>query len=164
MMMLRRDELVIKSDLSEIHKLEAFIEQISDVYNVNSTYYSNIMVALNEAVTNSIVHGNKGDGNKEVKIVFESKNKGLFFTIKDEGIGFDFENYPDPTDISITNVDEIGHGLFLMKSLTDVINYDLETGSIELGFTISSINKELAVSRMNSLYAYFKTAENSVNA
>jgi len=162
--MLRRDELVIKSDLSEIHKLEAFIEQISDVYNVNSTYYSNIMVALNEAVTNSIVHGNKGDGNKEVKIVFESKNKGLFFTIKDEGIGFDFENYPDPTDISITNVDEIGHGLFLMKSLTDVINYDLETGSIELGFTISSINKELAVSRMNSLYAYFKTAENSVNA
>ena len=54
--MLRRKELVIKSDLTELYKLEAFVEQISDIYNVNSTYYSNILVALNEAVTNIIIH------------------------------------------------------------------------------------------------------------
>lgn len=162
--MLRQDKLVIKSDLSEIHKLEAFVEQISDVYNVNSTYYSNILVALNEAVINSIVHGNKEEENKEVAILFESKNKGLFFTVVDEGIGFDFENYPDPTDLAVENPEEIGHGLYLMKSLTDVITYDEETGAIELGFKISSINKELAVSRMKSLQAYFSTAEKPVNA
>lgn len=162
--MLRQDKLVIKSDLNEIHKLEAFVEQISDVYNVNSTYYSNILVALNEAVTNSIVHGNKETEDKEVAILFESKNQGLFFTVLDEGAGFDFENYPDPTDLNIENPEEIGHGLFLMKSLTDQISYDAETGAIELGFKISSINKELAVSRVKSLQNYFKTAEKTVNA
>ncbi len=162
--MLRNDELVIKSDLQEIHKIEAFVEQISDVYNVNSTYYSNILVALNEAVTNSIIHGNKNDPTKEIKIVFEAKNQGLFFTVEDQGSGFDFENYPDPTDLNIKNPDKIGHGLYLMKSLTDVIVYSQDNGAIELGFKISSINKELAVSRAASLQTYFSTAEKSVKA
>lgn len=162
--MLRSKELVIKSDLSELHKLEAFVEQISDIYNVNSTYYSNILVALNEAVTNSIIHGNKENKESEVTILFESKNKGLFFSISDEGSGFDFNNYPDPTDISITDYENIGRGLYLMKSLTDVIQYDEQKNIIELGFKISSINKELAVNRVQSLNAYFKTADKQVKA
>lgn len=162
--MLRNDELIIKSDLQELHRLEAFVEQISDVYNVNSTYYSNILVALNEAVTNSIIHGNKEDNTKNIKILFEAKNKGLFFTVEDEGNGFDFDHYPDPTDINIQNPAEIGHGLYLMKSLTDLIAYNPENGSVELGFKISSINKELAVSRAKSLQAYFSTAEKPVKA
>jgi len=83
--MLRNKKLVIKSKLSELHKLEEFVEQISDVYNINSNYYSNILVALNEAVTNSIVHGNKENENLDVEIAFVSKNKGLSFTVKDQG-------------------------------------------------------------------------------
>ena len=161
-MMLRSKQLIIKSDISELHKLEEFVEQISDVYNVNSTYYSNILVALNEAVTNSIVHGSADNKESEVRVLFESKNKGLFFSVKDEGPGFDFTNYPDPTDISIENYENIGHGLYLMKSLSDVIEYNEEDKSVELGFKISSINKELAVSRVNSLQAYFSTANQPV--
>jgi len=161
--MLRNKKLVIKSKLSELHKIEEFVEQISDVYNVNSNYYSNILVALNEAVTNSIVHGNQEQESKSVEVLFEAKNKGLFFTIKDQGDGFDFEHYPDPTDISIDDYESIGKGLYLMKSLSDVISYNGKDG-IEIGFKISSINKELAVSRVNSLQAYFKTNEKPVNA
>jgi len=162
--MLRNKQITIKSNLAELHKLEAFVEQISDVYNVNSTYYSNILVALSEAVSNSIIHGNKENEDAQVSVSFEAKNKGLFFTIQDEGNGFDFDNYPDPTDIEIVDYENIGRGLYLMKSLTDAIDYDANTGAIELGFKISSINKELAVSRVKSLNAYFKTAEKTVNA
>lgn len=164
MTMLRNKTIKIKSNLSELHKLEAFVEQISDYYNVNSTYYSNILVALNEAVTNSIVHGNSEQEDKFVEIIFEAKNKGLFFTVQDQGQGFDFVNYPDPTNIEIEDYENIGRGLYLMKSLSDVIDYDLKTGAIELGFKISSINKELAVSRVQSLSAYFKTNEKPVKA
>jgi serine/threonine-protein kinase RsbW len=160
--MLRSKELKMKSELQEIHKLEDFVEQISDVFNINSTYYSNILVALNEAVTNSIIHGNKSDKNKMVTVLFEAKNKGLFFTVSDEGTGFDFENYPDPTDITIQNYTEIGRGLYLIKSLSDSIVYDTDRKLLEIGFTISSINKELAVSRIQSLHEYFKTANKSV--
>lgn len=162
--MLRRNELIIKSKLSELNKLEAFVEQISDVYNVNSTYYSNILVALTEAVTNSIIHGNKENENLKVQVVFESKNKGLFFSVKDEGPGFDFVNYPDPTDINIEDYENIGHGIYLMKSLSDTIEYNEEEKSVEIGFKISSINKELAVSRISALQEYFSTAEKPVKA
>lgn len=162
--MLRRNELIIKSKLSELNKLEEFVEQISDVYNVNSTYYSNILVALTEAVTNSIVHGNKEKENLKVQVLFESKNKGLFFSVKDEGPGFDFANYPDPTDINIKDYESIGHGIYLMKSLSDTIEYNEEEKCVEIGFKISSINKELAVSRINALHAYFSTAEKPVKA
>jgi len=162
--MLRKNELIIKSKLSELHKLEEFVEQISDVYNINSTYYSNILVALTEAVTNSIVHGNKENEKLMVQVIFESKNKGLFFSVKDEGPGFDFDHYPDPTDINIADYESIGHGIYLMKSLSDVIEYNKEEKSVELGFKISSINKELAVSRIKELQAYFNTAEKPVKA
>lgn len=162
--MLRRNELIIKSKLSELNKLEAFVEQISDVYNVNSTYYSNILVALTEAVSNSIIHGNKEKENLKVQVVFESKNKGLFFSVKDEGPGFDFDNYPDPTDINIKDYENIGHGIYLMKSLSDTIEYNEEEKSVEIGFKISSINKELAVSRISALQEYFSTAEKQVKA
>ena len=51
-----------------------------------------------------------------------------------------------------------------MKSLTDVIQYDEQKNVVELGFKISSINKELAVNRVQSLNAYFKTADKQVKA
>jgi len=77
--MLRNKQITIKSNLAELHKLEAFVEQISDVYNVNSTYYSNILVALSEAVSNSIIHGNKENEDAQVIVSFEAKNKGIKF-------------------------------------------------------------------------------------
>jgi serine/threonine-protein kinase RsbW len=160
--MLKINEITLNSDLRELNKLESFVEEISDVYNVNSSYYSNMLVVLNEAVTNSIVHGNKEHQQKKVKILFEAKNKGLYFTVSDEGTGFDFDAYPDPTDMASDTHENIGRGLYLMKVLSDTIEYDKEKAAIIFGFKISSINKELAVSRIDSLQAYFSSAKKPI--
>ncbi|OYT15913.1 MAG: hypothetical protein B7C24_10515 [Bacteroidetes bacterium 4572_77] len=162
--MLRNSQLVLKSNLSELHKLEAFVEQISDMYNVNSNYYSNILVALSEGVSNAIVHAHSENEELLVQVRFEAKHKGLFFSITDSGSGFDFDNYPDPTDINISDYENIGTGLYLMKSLSDVISYDADKRTVEIGFKISSINKELAVLRATSLAAYFETNKIDIKA
>ena len=162
--MLRTSELIIKSKLEELYKLEEFIEQISDMYNVNGNYYSNMLVTLSEAVTNSIVHAHKENPELDVHISFESKNKGLYFSVSDQGEGFDFDTYPDPTDISVENFEELGTGLYLMKKLSDTITYDKAERKVEFGFKISSINKELAVSRAASLQEYFQTNKKLVKA
>jgi serine/threonine-protein kinase RsbW len=65
---MRKHTLKIKSDIKEIHEVEKFVEDICDYYNINNSYFGNIIVAVSEAVENSIVHGNKQDPSKSINI------------------------------------------------------------------------------------------------
>lgn len=150
----KKQFLSLKSTKENIHQVERFVEDICDEFNINNTYFGNILVALTEAVSNAIVHGNKNEINKDINITFESKPFGLSFTIKDQGEGFDFNNIPDPTDLAVELKEEEGRGIFLMKVLADEVNF-LENGkSIELIFKISSINQELALERIKQLQLF----------
>ena len=56
--------------------------------------------------------------------------------IKDEGIGFDFRNLPDPT--SPENLDKpSGRGVFLMNHLSDEVNFANNGSLVELSFYMS---------------------------
>ena len=56
--------------------------------------------------------------------------------IEDEGIGFDFQNLPDPT--SPENLDKpSGRGIFLMKHLSDEVNFSNNGSLVELSFYMS---------------------------
>jgi serine/threonine-protein kinase RsbW len=150
----KKQFLSLKSTKENIHQVEKFVEDICDEFNINNTYFGNILVALTEAVSNAIVHGNKNEVNKDIHITFESKPIGLSFTIQDQGNGFDFNNIPDPTDLAVELNEEEGRGIFLMKVLADEVNF-LENGkSIELIFKISSINQELALERIKQLQLF----------
>ncbi len=152
---MRKHTIKIKSDFNEIHEVERFAESICDYYNVNNSYFGSILVALTEAVENSIIHGNKEDPSKFILITFETINKGIIFTIEDEGNGFDFSSIPDPTD-SKSNPEKKGIGIFLMKILADEVSF-LNTGSkIQLQFNITSIDRELFANRMKHVDEYFK--------
>ena len=75
-------------------------------------------MSVTEAVNNAIVHGNKEDKNKKVKIQLRKNKKSVRFVIEDEGAGFDFSSLPDPT--SPENINKVkGRGIFLIKNLAD---------------------------------------------
>jgi serine/threonine-protein kinase RsbW len=152
-------QLILSSVPGNIHQVEKFVEDICDEYNINNTYFGNILVVLTEAFENAIKHGNGSDPSKNVQLTFTSKPEGLSFTISDEGNGFDFNNIPDPTDIN-TDIEKFnGRGIFLIKSLADEVDF-LENGrKIEILFKISSINYELAIDRINHLKKYYGTKE-----
>jgi serine/threonine-protein kinase RsbW len=151
---MKKHTLKIKSDINEIHEVEKFIEDICDYYNINNSYFGNIVVAVSEAVENSIIHGNKRDPSKTVHISFEANQKGIVFTIEDEGDGFNFDNIPDPTDIH-TNPEKKGTGIFLIKTLTDEALFLNNGGKIQLKFNITSINREVFSRRMKHVDEYF---------
>lgn len=150
----KKQFLSLKSTKENIHQVERFVEDICDEFNINNTYFGNILVALTEAVSNAIVHGNKNEENKDINITFESKPIGLSFTIQDQGEGFDFNNIPDPTDLAVELKEEEGRGIFLMKALADEVNFLDKGKSIELIFKISSINQELALDRIKQLQLF----------
>jgi len=154
-------QLIFSSVPENIHQVEKFVEDICDEYNINNTYFGNILVALTEAVENAMVHGNKNNPSKNVEITFLSKPEGLSFTIKDEGDGFDINNIPDPTDLNVNPEEVKGRGIFLIKSLADEVNFLLKDKGIEILFKTSSINNEIAIGRINQLKSYSGIKETS---
>lgn len=156
-------QLIFPSLPENIHQVEKFVEDICDEYNINNTYFGNILVALTEAVENAIVHGNNKNPEKNVEIIFVSKPEGLSFTIKDEGKGFDINQIPDPTDLNVNPDEQKGRGIFLIKSLADEVNFLKNGKGVEILFKISSINNEIAVDRINQLKNYSGTKETSTS-
>lgn len=153
--------LQINSTLSELYKVEEFVESISDRYNINNNYYSAILISLDEAVRNAIEHGNNFDIDKKVTITFSTTNGELVFSVKDEGAGYEISDI-DSTDYDFNR--NLGKGLFLIKQLSDSISCNKEGSEISLHFKVSSINKELAVVRFSALKSYFQDSKQTIKA
>jgi anti-sigma regulatory factor (Ser/Thr protein kinase) len=78
--------------------VEKLVDDVCEEVGVNEDKYGNILIALTEAVNNAIRHGNASNPEKTTTIQCGQNNKKLKFIIKDEGLGFDYNNIPDPTD------------------------------------------------------------------
>ena len=112
--------LIFTSSIENLSLVENLVEEISSKNIIDADKIGNVMVCVTEAVTNAIEHGNKNELNKNVFVDYKKTNNKLIFKVKDEGIGFDFDNIPDPT--LPENIEkEDGRGVFLIKNLADSI-------------------------------------------
>ncbi len=119
-----------------IRIVESFIDNAKEKFKLDDDIYGNIMVAVTESVNNAIRHGNKSDKKKNVHLSLSLNDNLIRFIIKDEGIGFDYHNLPDPT--APENIDKpSGRGIFLMKHLSDEVTFKNEGSEVELCFYIN---------------------------
>ena len=120
--------------LSEnIRIVESFIDNAKDKYKINDDIYGNIMIAVTESVNNAIKHGNKGRKDKNVELSLWFDDSSLKFVIRDQGLGFDFKNLPDPT--MPENIDKPGgRGIYLMKHLCDEVFFEHNGTQVTLCF------------------------------
>ena len=83
-----------------------------------------VEIALREALTNAVLHGNHQDAEKQIQISCRIQFGGeLSIIVKDEGKGFDPSKVPDPT--VIPNLDsEHGRGIYLMRALMDEVHFE----------------------------------------
>ncbi len=126
-------QINIPSLSENIRIVESFIDNAKEKFRLDDDIYGNIMIAVTESVNNAIMHGNKNDRSKNVTLSLSLNNNTINFTISDEGIGFDFQNLPDPT--SPENLDKpSGRGIFLMKHLSDEVNFSNNGSLVELSF------------------------------
>lgn len=128
--------LELASNPESISVVERMIDEIRNKYNVSEDMFGNMLVAITEAVTNAIYHGNKSDASKKVSINCTHSPGSIAFTIMDEGPGFDYYNLPDPT--APENLEkECGRGIFLMKHLTDQLIFSENGRVVEMNFKIA---------------------------
>ncbi len=128
-------EISIPSQIESISIVENFIDELSIELGLVADVYGNVLISVIEAVTNSIVHGNKFDHTKFVKVRFTYSQPFLNIIVSDEGAGFLFDNVPDPTKPD--NVEKPdGRGVFLMKHLADEIAFDRAGATVILKFKV----------------------------
>lgn len=128
--------LRLNSVPESINYIENLVSDIRDELALNDDTYGNMLVALTEAVTNAIYHGNKGDEHKSIDVSYYLHQDCITFCVGDEGVGFDYYNIPDPT--SPDRLDQAnGRGLFLMKHLADQVIFSDKGRTVELYFKIA---------------------------
>ena len=83
---------------------------------------SDIIISVNEAVRNGIIHGNKYDTLKQVEIIYHIEEERLGIEIKDEGSGFNLDNVADPLKPE-NLLKPGGRGILFMRSMMDAVDY-----------------------------------------
>jgi serine/threonine-protein kinase RsbW len=123
----------IPSLAENIRMIESFIDNAKERYHLDDDIYGNIMIAVTEAVNNAIKHGNRSDSTKNVSLTLSFEEGLIKFKVEDEGTGFDHQNLPDPT--SPENLEKPGgRGIFLMKHLSDEVEFDDNGRVVQLSF------------------------------
>ncbi len=121
----------IFSDPELMPEVEQFVLDVAEEVGLNENKFNNIALAVAEAISNSIKHGNKNDKNKKVFIKIEVKNHQMIVTLKDEGTGFDPNTVPDPTRPE-NILKESGRGVHIMRSLLDDLRFNFTPNGTEI--------------------------------
>jgi len=135
-MKLFRKMLVINSNPNNLLQVETYLNNAKSEMAELDERYPDILISLTEAVNNAIIHGNKADESKKVKIAMEQQESGIAVSVTDEGKGFDPEEVPDPT--SPENLECCGgRGVFIMSSLADKLSYINNGTTVKMYFKLS---------------------------
>lgn len=81
-----------------------------------------IDMAVREAITNAIVHGNQEDDTKQVEMTLNCSSRTIEIEVSDQGAGFDPGAVPDPTAVE-NLMKTSGRGNFLMRSFMDEVEW-----------------------------------------
>jgi serine/threonine-protein kinase RsbW len=114
--------LVLPSHIEAVADAAAALGDFVRGCGVSEESAFGIEMAVREAVTNAMVHGNQEDETKSVEVIFNCHDNELEVEIRDQGKGFDPEEIPDPTNPE-NLLKTSGRGIFLMRTFMDEIEW-----------------------------------------
>jgi len=128
--------LKIKSTPCQVKHIQDYVQDLMNRAKFTQAVYDNILISLTEAVNNAIIHGNEKDENKFVRVNCREGEQEVVIRISDEGSGFNPHEVADPT--LPQNLECCGgRGVFIMKQLSDKIDF-LDSGrTVEMHFKIA---------------------------
>ena len=117
---------------SQVEAISPFLDQLMRFirkFRSEDGSEVDIEIALQEALTNAIVHGNHENPEKRVYVASRCSQDGeVLVTIRDFGEGFDSGLVPDPTAPE-NRLSAHGRGIYLMHALMDEVHFE-EGGTV----------------------------------
>ena len=116
--------LTMRSEIEAISQLVDRLMPLIRISHCVSGDERDVEIALREALANAVLHGNRQDIQKKVRIsCCVHPGKELSVVVKDEGSGFDPSCVPDPTAVEKIH-SENGRGILLMNALMDDVRFE----------------------------------------
>ncbi len=115
--------LSLPSSMQHIYLLDVVTTEILSQMNFKEELREQVNLAVIEAGTNAIKHGNKEELDKKADFQFILAEDKLTIVIQDQGKGFtreDVENPLDPDNLLKSS----GRGIFLMEAYMDDVSFD----------------------------------------
>jgi serine/threonine-protein kinase RsbW len=120
-------ELSLPSRIDTVATAAAAVAEFLNRSGFSEEASFGIDMAVREAVTNAVVHGNRKDENKTVDVTLKSSPDAVEISVHDQGAGFNPEDVPDPT--AAENILKAsGRGIFFMRSFMDEVNWLIRPG------------------------------------
>ena len=120
-------ELSLPSRIDTVATAAAAVAEFLSRSGITEDAAFGIDMAVREAVTNAVLHGNRQDENKTVEVTLKSSPDAVEISVHDQGPGFNPEQVPDPT--AAENILKAsGRGIFFMRSFMDEVNWLIRPG------------------------------------
>jgi serine/threonine-protein kinase RsbW len=122
---LETTELRFASRIEAVEEAAGAVAEFLSRLGVGEDIAFGVDMAVREAITNAVVHGNKLDETKFADVSLKSLPGAFEITVHDQGTGFDPNDIPDPTeDQNILKTS--GRGIFFMRNLMDEVEWKMD--------------------------------------
>jgi serine/threonine-protein kinase RsbW len=119
---LETSELRLPSRVEAVEAAATAVSEFLSRAGVGDDDLFGIDMAVREAVTNAVSHGNKLDETKFVEVGLKSFPDSFEITVHDQGPGFNPSDIPDPTkEENILKTS--GRGIFFMRNFMDEVEW-----------------------------------------
>ncbi len=121
-MTVQTTELKFPSRIEAVDEVAAALAGVVSRSGIDEKAAFGIDMAVREAVTNAVLHGNKEDETKFVEVIVKSSPSELEIRVHDEGFGFNPELIQDPTKEE-NLLKTSGRGIFFMRNFMDEVDW-----------------------------------------
>ena len=120
--------MTIQSDISEIPSVSARLEEAMGAAGFSPEEVLDTQLAVEEIITNIIVHGYKTTGS-EIRLSGRFSGNGIVLEVADSAPAFDPLSIPEPElDGEVDDRKIGGLGIYLVRQVMDAVSYRHEDG------------------------------------
>ena len=133
-----RKELCIKNQMTELEKVNQFIDEIGEELGLNMELTMNLNLVMEEMVVNVISYAYPEGSDAEIELLAKSDGKELTLVLSDQGREFD-PTMKEDSDMSVNPAlrDIGGMGIFIVKNIMNKVSYQRLEGRNLLTMTKS---------------------------
>lgn len=117
--------IILSGDPAQLEKLSSFVEQFGREHDLPAPLVFELNLALDELVTNIIMHGSRGKGLSGISVTLRRTGEDLLAVVEDDGPAFDPCQAEAPDLLCSLEERCIGGlGIHLVRNLTDAMCYE----------------------------------------